>query len=191
MIGYRNTNRCYIWVIIQRLSQTWSQNLRPQDFLDDFKSKLKVNNEVKVIKKMKISGNWLKSVDNWKFHFQNFIFKISFSNFLYKFDICIGLSNFVVAEHWSRFAMYCHASRNLLSQTWETNACSIHSLCGNKVVLLIRLIYSLCWAFNIAGSYKQTLVTTISLKVTSGNRTMPGRYPPGARKITGRTSSDY
>ena len=151
-----------------------------------------LNQSSRSITRSRSSKKWKFQEIGWKvWIIENFIFKISFSNFLYKFDICIGLSNFVVAEHWSRFAMYCHASRNLLSQTWETNACSSHSLCGNKVVLLIRLIYSLCWAFNIAGSYKQTLVTTISLKVTSGNRTMTGRYPPGARKITGRTSSDY
>ena len=107
-----------------------------------------------------------RSSKKWKFQeigwkvwiIENFIFIISFSKFPYKFDICIGLSHFVVAEHWSRCAMYFHASRNFLSQTWETNTCSSHSLGGNQVVLLIHFIYSLCWAFNIAGSYKQTLV---------------------------------
>ena len=47
-------------------------------FLGDRKSKLKVINEVKVIQKMKIAGNWLKRVENWKSHFQNFHINLTF-----------------------------------------------------------------------------------------------------------------
>ena len=38
--------------------------LRAARFFGDLKSKVKVINEVKVIQKMKIAGNWLKRVEN-------------------------------------------------------------------------------------------------------------------------------
>ena len=38
--------------------------LKASRFFGDLKSKIKVINEVKVIQKMKIAGNWLKRVEN-------------------------------------------------------------------------------------------------------------------------------
>ena len=59
MIGCGNTNRYHTAIISVLMSK-----LKAARFFGDLKSKVKVINEVKVIQKMKIAGNWLKLVDN-------------------------------------------------------------------------------------------------------------------------------
>ena len=52
--------------------------LKAARFFGDLKSKVKVIKEVKVTQKMKIAGNLLKRVENWKSHFQNFHINLTF-----------------------------------------------------------------------------------------------------------------
>ena len=78
MIGCRNTNRCCIRVIILVVIYDLMAKLKSTCFLNDLKSKVKVINEVKVIKKMKIARTWLKRVENRKSHFPNFLINLTF-----------------------------------------------------------------------------------------------------------------
>ena len=77
MIGCRNINSC-IRVIILVVIYDLMSKLKSTCFTNYLKSKVKVINEVKVIKKMKTARNWLKRVEIRKSHFQNFLLNLTF-----------------------------------------------------------------------------------------------------------------
>ena len=150
MFGCRNTDRCFIRVIILVVIYDLMSKLKSTCFLNDLKSKVKVINKVKVIKKMKIAINWLKHVKNRKSHFQNFLI-----NWTFFVDLVIMQQSTDIEVH----CIYLHLDICSLKRE-EKNTCSSHSLGGYQVVLfsqnenfLINFIFSLLRAFNIAGSY--------------------------------------
>ena len=90
MFECRNTDRCCIRVIILVVIYDLMSKLKSTCFLNDLKSKVKVINKVKVIKKKNENCEKLAETCEKK--------KISFSKFSYKLDIFSGLSHYV-AEH--------------------------------------------------------------------------------------------
>ena len=103
VIGCGNTNRYHTAIISVLMSK-----LKAARFFGDLKSKVKVINEVKVIKKNENCRKLSETCGE---------LKISFSKFPYRFDIFSGLRHFVTAEHRWRGAMYLHASRYFLIHT--------------------------------------------------------------------------
>ena len=142
MFGCRNTDRCFIRVIILVVIYDLMSKLKSTCFLNDLKSKVKVINKVKVITKMKIARNWLKRVKNRKSHFQNFLI-----NWTFFVDLVIMQQSTDIEVH----CIYLHLDICSLKREEKTHAVVTLQV-GIKWCYLVKMkIFNKFHFFLIAG----------------------------------------